>query len=73
MKKGSGTNIESEVSINENISAPINAGDVLGNVIYTCPDGSKMQVNLVAQNSVEKINLWNMTTYLYNLWFNLFR
>lgn len=73
MKKGSGTNIESEVSINENISAPINAGDVLGNVIYTCPDGNKMQVNLVAQNSVEKINLWNMTTYLYNLWFNLFR
>lgn len=73
MKKGSGTNIESEVSINENISAPINAGDVLGNVIYTCPDGSKMQVNLVAENSVEKINLWNMTTYLYNLWFNLFR
>ena len=73
MKKGSGTEISQEISINENISAPINKGDVLGNITYTCPDGSKLQANIVAENSVDKINLWNMTTYLYNLWFNLFR
>lgn len=73
MKKGSGTEISQEISINKNISAPINKGDVLGNITYTCPDGSKLQVNIVAENSVDKINLWNMTTYLYNLWFNLFR
>ena len=73
MKKGSGSDIVQEITINENISAPINKGDILGNVTYTCPDGSKLQVNLVAENSVDKINLWNMTTYLYDLWFNLFR
>ena len=73
MKKGSGTEISQEISINENISAPINKGDVLGKITYTCPDGSKLQANIVAENSVDKINLWNMTTYLYNLWFNLFR
>lgn len=73
MKKGSGTEISQEISINKNISAPINKGDVLGNITYTCPDGSKLQANIVAENSVDKINLWNMTTYLYNLWFNLFR
>ena len=73
MKKGSGSDIVQEITINKNISAPINKGDILGNVTYTCPDGSKLQVNLVAENSVDKINLWNMTTYLYDLWFNLFR
>lgn len=73
MKKGSSNDISQEISINENISAPVNKGDVLGKVTYSCPDGSKLQVDLVAENSVEKITLWNMTTYLYNLWFNLFR
>lgn len=73
MKKGSSSNISQEIKINENISAPIQKGDILGNVLYTCPDNSTMLVNLVAENNVEKITLWNMTTYLYNLWFNLFR
>ena len=73
MKKGSSGDISQEITINENISAPILKGDVLGNIMYTCPDNSTMLVNLVAENNVEKVNLWNMTTYLYNLWFNLFR
>lgn len=73
MKKGSNNSISHEIAINENISAPISKGDVLGNIVYTCPDNSTISVNLVAENNVEKITLWNMTTYLYNLWFSLFR
>ena len=73
IKKGSSNDISQEITVTENISAPIKQGDVLGKVTYTCPDGSTISVNLVAENSVEKITLWNMTTYLYNLWFNLFR
>ena len=29
--------------------------------------------NLIADSDIPKINLWNMTTYIYNLWFNLTR
>ena len=73
MKKGSTGNITQTITINENITAPILKGDVLGNIVYSCPDNSTMLVNLVAENNVEKVSLWNMTTYLYNLWFRLFR
>lgn len=73
MKKGSSNDISQEISIQENISAPISKGDVLGEVTYSCPDGTTIHVNLVAENDVAKITLWNMTTYLYKSWFNLFR
>ena len=73
IKKGSNSEISQEITINENISAPIAIGDVLGNIVYTCPDGKNITVDLVADKSVEKITLWNMTTYLYKMWFNLFR
>lgn len=73
MKKGSSNDVSQEISINENISAPILQGDILGTVTYSFPDNSLVTVNLIAENNVEKITLWNMTTYLYNLWFNMFR
>ena len=73
MKKGTGNDITQTITINENISAPINKGDVLGKVTYSCPDGSVAEVNLVAEKDVEKIGIWNMTSYLYKLWFGLFR
>lgn len=73
MKKGTGNDITQTITINENISAPISKGDVLGKVTYSCPDGSVAEVNLVAEKDVEKIGIWNMTSYLYKLWFGLFR
>jgi len=30
-------------------------------------------VNLVAENSIEKIDLLNMAKFIYNKWFNLLR
>lgn len=73
IKKGTGKDVSQEVTISENISAPISQGDVLGEATFTFPDSSSIKVNLVAEKSIEKITFWNMTTYVYNLWFNLFR
>lgn len=73
LKKGSSNDVTPEIEINENISAPIAKGDILGHVIYTFPDGSKTEVNLIAEKSIEKNTLWNMTSHLYKLWFNLCR
>lgn len=73
IKKGTGKDVSQEISVSENISAPISQGDVLGEAIFTFPDSSTIKVNLVAEKNVEKITFWNMTTYVYNLWFNLFR
>lgn len=73
IKKGTGKDVSQEITISENISAPISQGDVLGEAKFTFSDSSSIKVNLVAEKSIEKITFWNMTTYVYNLWFNLFR
>ena len=73
LKKGTSKDISQEINISENISAPISKGDVLGEINFTFSDGSTMQVNLVAEKSIEKITFKNILNRVVTLWFNLFR
>lgn len=73
LKKGSDSNIEQNLNLNENISAPINKGDILGKVTYTLNNEQLLEVNLLASSDVQKNTLWNLTTSLYNKWFNMLR
>ena len=73
VKKTETGNITSEVQINENIFAPINSGDVLGEVKYYLNDQEIASVNLVAENNVEKINVMNLFGMITEHWINLFR
>ena len=73
IKKGTNSEISQELIINENITAPISEGDVLGSITYTFADKSSLKSNLIANKSIEKVTLWNLTTRLYKMWFNLFR
>ena len=73
LKKGTSKDISQEINISENISAPISKGDVLGEINFTFSDGSAMQVNLVAEKSIEKITFKNILNRVFMLWFNLFR
>lgn len=73
MKKGDAGNITQNVVINENITAPINKGDVLGKVQYKAGDQILLEVNLIAETNVVKSNIWNITTNLYKKWFNMCR
>ena len=61
------------VIINENISAPIKQGDVLGRIEFKIGDEVILEKNLVAEKDVEKTTLWNITTNLYLKWFNMCR
>lgn len=73
VKKTETGNITSELQINENISAPINVGDVLGNVKYYLNEQEIASVNLVAENSVDKITVMNLFSMITESWINLFR
>ena len=73
IKKGDSNNIEQNVEINSNITAPIKKGDVVGKVTFVDGSNNISSVNLVADRDISKITLWNMTTHLYNIWFNLSR
>lgn len=73
MKKKEDGNVEQEVIINGDIIAPIQKGDVLGNVFYKVNGEEVASVELVADSSVEKLSFFNMGKRVVKKWFYLFR
>ncbi len=73
IKKGQEKNVIQNIKINENISAPIVKGDKVGEATFELDGKIIATVNLVADNDVNKVNIWNITTNLYKKWFNLIR
>lgn len=73
LKKGVDSNIEQNLTINDNISAPVKKGDCLGKVTYTLNNEQLLEVNLLAESDIEKNTVWNLTTSLYEKWFNMLR
>lgn len=73
VKKGDMGNITQNVVINQNISAPIKQGDVLGKIEYKAGEEVILEKNLVAECDVTKSTMWNITTNLYLKWFNMCR
>lgn len=73
LKKGQEKNVTQEITVEENIVAPIEKGQKLGEATYSLDGQIIGKVNIVAKEEVKKINLWNMTTYLYQKWFNVNR
>lgn len=73
IKKGADSNIEQNVILNDNISAPIKKGDCLGKVTYTLNNEQLLEVNLLGESDIEKNTVWNLATSLYIKWFNMLR
>ena len=73
VKKGEESNITYEISLKDSIQAPVEKGEQLGTITYSLNGSNISTVNLVAENSIEKIDLLNMAKFIYNKWFNLLR
>ena len=73
IKKGNSDGIINEIIINEEISAPINKGEILGTVNFYLNDELIDAVNLIAEEDIKKMNSLNMFEYISNLWSNLLR
>ena len=67
-KKGQESQIIQNVYIDENISAPIQRGQKLGEVTYTLNDKIISKCDIIASNSVEKINIISMCKSIYWQW-----
>ena len=73
VKKGEESNVTYEINLNYTVQSPVFKGQQLGTIKYSL-NGSEIEtVNLVAENSVEKINLINMAKHIFNDWFSLLR
>lgn len=73
IKKGEESSITYEITLNDNVQAPISQGQQLGTIKYSLNEISLGSINLVAESSVEKINLLSMTKHILNDWFTLLR
>lgn len=73
VKKEKLTQIEQEVVLENNINAPVSAGQKLGEVHLTSNGERISSVNLVAKNEVKKLSFWSMTSFVAERWFNLLR
>ena len=73
VSKADNINIESTISINENISAPLSKGDVVGSVTFSLNNEIISTVNLVSDSDVDKLNFLTMSKLVFNKWFNLLR
>ena len=73
VSKADNINIESTISINENISAPLSKGEVVGSVTFSLNNEIISTVNLVSDSDVDKLNFLTMSKLVFNKWFNLLR
>ena len=72
-KKGSEKKIEHVVNLPQNVQAPIEKGQILGEIVYK-QDGKEIKkVNLIADESVKKLTLLNIAEKVFLSWFRLLR
>ncbi len=73
IKKSDSSEITQEITLNENIEAPIAKGTSLGKVDYFLNNELISSVNLVADSDISKKSLLNLFDYISSKWLNLLR
>lgn len=73
IQKGLEKNVVQNISLEENLKAPISQGQKIGTATYTLNDEILATVNIVAEQEIKKSSLLNVTTNLYANWFNMIR
>ncbi len=73
IEKGKSKSITSNTILNNNISAPIIAGQKLGEISYSLDGEVISTVNIVAKEDVKKLSIGNMCARVIENWFKLLR
>lgn len=73
IEKGQESSVVQNVYIEENLSAPIEEGQKIGEVKYTLNDELVATSDIVADIGISKINIYTMCQKIYWQWFTLLR
>lgn len=73
IKKGLESSVVQNISIDKNLEAPISKGQKIGTATYTLNDKVVATVDILANDDIKKIGLFNVANSLYSKWFNLIR
>lgn len=73
LEKGKDKNIEQNLTLENNVSAPITSGQKLGEVSFSLDGKILSTVDIVAKNDVEKMNLFTISKKVIYTWIDLLR
>lgn len=73
VKKGEEASISYSINLPDSIDAPITQNQVIGSITYSIGESNVYTVNLVAEKSINKIDLFSMSKHLLTKWFSLLR
>ena len=73
IEKGKENNIEENITLEENLSAPIKKGQKLGEISFNLNGNTLASVNIVAKEDVEKENMGNIIKKIIYKWVDLLR
>ena len=73
MQKGQDKELVQNISLEETIQAPVEKGQKIGEVTYSLNGEIILSVNIIAKETVDKMNIINMGKCVYGMWFNLLR
>lgn len=73
LKKGDDKNVEQTLNLEDTVSAPIKKDQKLGEISFTLNGELLSSVNIIANEDVEKNNLFTIMKKIYYSWINLLR
>ena len=73
IQKGSNNKIQQNLTLDDTISAPVYSGEKLGEISFVLDGKTLSTVDIVAKNSVERINLFTMSKKIIYSWIDLLR
>lgn len=73
LKKGDDKNISQNISLSENLSAPILKNQKIGEITFSLEGKVIGCVDIIADRTIKTNGLVNMSSYLYKNWFCLLR
>ena len=73
IEKGKDKNVEQNIDLPSNISAPVATGQKLGEVTFSLDGEVISKTDIIAKDNVDKINLFNISKKVYYSWVSLLR
>ena len=73
IEKGKDKNVEQNLELDDNVTAPIASGQKLGKISFSLDGNLLSTVDIIAKNDVEKLNLFTMSKKVIYSWIDLLR
>lgn len=73
IEKSKSSQVTQNISFNEMLEAPVEKGQKIGEVTYSIDNKEIKKINIVASDTIKKLDFMNMTLNLWDSWFNVLR